>query len=221
MVGFPRPPAATFRASNWNKQLETLDVCNLLSLDPYDDISFSVWPTRFRACSKLLHPDKLRGFSPPEGVSMQLLLAVKDWIEAAGDKKAQECRWNSMAARARKGWCSNWNAMGEARSKNQPIPSYTERYRSSASTNKIDTITPGAEAEVLIVDMIVRERERRPYGPPASQRTEPASRKRKRPAFQHEPRRSARPNAPKTSYSQDWHPMDDKIRNRYKARRMV
>ena len=221
MVGFPKPPAAQLRGSNWNKQLETLDVCNLLSLDPYGDISFSEWPRRFRVCSKVLHPDKLRGFSPPEGVSMQLLLAVKDWIEAAGDQGAQESRWNSMAAKAQKGWCSNWNAMGNAQSKNRPIPAYTERHQSSASTNKPGKMASDAEVEVWIVDTIVLERERRPYGPPSPPRTEPASRKRKRPAFQHEPRRSARPNTPKTSYSQDWHPMDDEIRNRHKARRTV
>lgn len=221
MVGFPKPPAATFRCSNWNKQLETLDVCNLLSLDPYDDISFSEWPRRFRACSKVLHPDKLRGFSPPEGVSMQLLLAVKDWIEAAGDKGAQESRWNSMAAKAREGWCSNWNVMGDAQSKSKPIPAYTERHRSSSNTNKLGTMSPDTEVEVQIVDIIVRERERRPYGPPSTSRTEPVSRKRKRPAFQHELRRSARPNTPKSSYRQDWHPMDDEITNRQKARRTV
>lgn len=124
------------------------------------------------ACSKALRPDKLRGFSPPEGVGMQLLLAVKDWIEAADDKEAQGGRWKSMAAKARKGWCSNWNAMGDAKRKSRPIPLYTERYRSGASTSKIGTITPDAETEVWIVDTIVRERERRPYGPPASQRTD-------------------------------------------------
>ena len=58
--------------------------------------------------------------------------------------------------------------MGDAKSKSRPIPSYTERYRSGASTSKIGTITPDGEAEVWIVDTIVRERERRPYGPPAS-----------------------------------------------------
>lgn len=100
MVGFPKPLAAKFRGLNWNKQLKTLDVYNLLSFDPHNDILFSEWPRQFHIYFKILYPNKLQGFLPPEGVSMQLLLAVKDWIKTAGDKDAQESRWNSMAAQA-------------------------------------------------------------------------------------------------------------------------
>lgn len=212
MVGFPKPRHTAHSRSGWNDALEKLDVFNLLSLDPYSTTIFREWPRQFRNCSKILHPDKLRGFSPPKGVSMQLLNMVKDWIEAAGDKTFQEIRWNSMAKLAKDGWCSNWNVAGDCNTRTLPIQEYTERQRRSASTNVLagTRTTPKSEDGKQFVDTIILDRERRPYGPEYSS-AEEASKKRKRPASEEQRRRSARPNTPKASYSQTWHPIDDAI----------
>ena len=51
MVGFPKPVGVNLRDSGWNPILEKLDVCNLLSLDPYEPMPFSIWAKQFRNCS--------------------------------------------------------------------------------------------------------------------------------------------------------------------------
>ena len=49
-------------------------------LDPFETYTAQFLKSRIRQLSLHLHPDKLRDWTPPEGVDMVTLNNIKDWL---------------------------------------------------------------------------------------------------------------------------------------------
>lgn len=172
--------------STWAPELATLDCFNLLSLDPYEPFPRAEFARRYRIIALALHPDQLnRGnWQPPAGVTMRLLNILKGYLED-GSEEQQKRKWKSMVTRGRDGWHSTWNVAGDGLNRSTPLPSYTTRMNAmprppppprrqptasdsviDLTEDTVDLTADDEEDDLIILDSLVLERERRPYGPP-------------------------------------------------------
>jgi hypothetical protein len=128
MVGFT-PPRYHQYGDSWDDQLETVDVFDLLCLDPFEHYDKKTILNRVKRISLAIHPDKLGTWQPPASINQQSLNTVWGWL-CNGDKSKgiDDKRLHDMFKRGKSGWKSSWNYLQPAEKRNTPISSYLQRF---------------------------------------------------------------------------------------------